>query len=144
MGSRDEAKSCPTKFTIRRCVQFVQFGLRHNRLSCLICCDLLFFQETIHRLYRALRISGGLSQEAEIYAARHRNITTVLGCLAEKLAGPKSITMLTDNVLQYLLANLVRDVSYIQMQLFFCGSFLSTFCFLYNFSQSTLWIYARN
>ncbi|XP_071784968.1 RING finger and SPRY domain-containing protein 1-like [Asterias amurensis] len=62
--------------------------------------------ETIHRLYRSLRISKELSEEAEVYAARHRNITTVLGCLAEKLAGPKSITMLTNNVLQYLLANL--------------------------------------
>ncbi|XP_038070409.1 RING finger and SPRY domain-containing protein 1-like [Patiria miniata] len=62
--------------------------------------------ETIHRLYGALGISQNLSQEAQAHAARHRNIATVLGCLAEKLAGPKSITMLIDDVLQYLLANL--------------------------------------
>lgn len=40
--------------------------------------------------------------------ARHRNISIVLGCMAEKLAGPNSMFLLTDGILDYLVANLVN------------------------------------
>lgn len=41
-------------------------------------------------------------------AARNRNICVVLGCLADKLAGPNSIFLLTDGILDYLVANLIN------------------------------------
>ena len=37
---------------------------------------------------------------------QQRNICIVLGCLAEKLAGPSSITILTIGTLNYLIENL--------------------------------------
>lgn len=40
---------------------------------------------------------------------RHRNLAIVLGCLAEKLAGPRSLALLTDQTLDYLLGNLALD-----------------------------------
>lgn len=39
---------------------------------------------------------------------RERNLCVILGCLAEKLAGPNSIAILSDATLSYLLGNLVR------------------------------------
>jgi len=42
------------------------------------------------------------------HSGRHRNICIVLGCLAEKLAGPNSIFLLTDGILDYLTSNLVN------------------------------------
>ena len=38
--------------------------------------------------------------------ARIRNICVIIGCLAEKLAGPNSVCLLTDQVLEYLISNL--------------------------------------
>ena len=32
-----------------------------------------------------------------------RNLMIVLGCIAEKLAGPNSVALLTDNILSYLI-----------------------------------------
>ena len=40
-------------------------------------------------------------------ANRHRNVALVLGCLAEKLAGPGSVMLFAKQVLEYLLANMV-------------------------------------
>lgn len=42
-----------------------------------------------------------------LQTAKHRNICVVLGCLAEKLAGPNSIFLLTEGILNYLLTNIV-------------------------------------
>lgn len=39
---------------------------------------------------------------------RERNLCVILGCLAEKLAGPCSIAVLSENTLSYLIGNLVR------------------------------------
>jgi len=36
----------------------------------------------------------------------HRNFMIVLGCLADKLAGPNSVTLLTDEILEYILGNI--------------------------------------
>jgi hypothetical protein len=38
-----------------------------------------------------------------------RNLCVILGCLAEKLAGPCSIAILTDTTLDYLLKNITED-----------------------------------
>jgi len=40
---------------------------------------------------------------------RHRNMSIVLGCIAEKLAGPRSVALLTTSTLDYLINNLRRD-----------------------------------
>lgn len=36
----------------------------------------------------------------------HRNVAIVLGCIAEKLAGPRSVSLLTEGTLDYLVSNL--------------------------------------
>jgi len=38
--------------------------------------------------------------------AKHRNYCVVLSCLADKLAGPNSVILLTDSILNYLISNL--------------------------------------
>ena len=40
---------------------------------------------------------------------KHRNLAIVLGCIAEKLAGPRSVALLTPATLQYLMGNLAPD-----------------------------------
>lgn len=46
------------------------------------------------------------AKNSDSFRKIHRNIGVVLGCLAEKLAGPNSIALLTPRVLDYLLGNL--------------------------------------
>lgn len=38
---------------------------------------------------------------------RERNLCVILGCLAEKLAGPSSVAVLSETTLGYLIGNLV-------------------------------------
>ena len=38
---------------------------------------------------------------------RDRNVGIVLGCLAEKMAGPRAMTIFTKDVFKYLVDNLV-------------------------------------
>lgn len=38
---------------------------------------------------------------------RQRNICVVLGCIAEKLAAPRNMDILSNDTLEYLLTNLV-------------------------------------
>lgn len=40
---------------------------------------------------------------------KHRNLAIVLGCIAEKLAGPRSVALLTPSTLNYLVGNLSPD-----------------------------------
>jgi len=40
---------------------------------------------------------------------QHRNLMIVLGCIAEKLAGPNSVALLTHDILSYLIRNLDVD-----------------------------------
>jgi len=40
---------------------------------------------------------------------KHRNLAIVLGCIAEKLAGPRSVALLTEKTLDYLIGNLAPD-----------------------------------
>lgn len=45
--------------------------------------------------------------------ARHRNICVVIGCLAEKMAGPNSVYLLQANnyaILDYFIANIDQQV----------------------------------
>ena len=55
-----------------------------------------------------LRWSTFRSSSVKSSAGRNRNICVVLGCLADKLAGPNSIFLMTDGILEYLTANLVN------------------------------------
>ncbi|XP_037959495.1 RING finger and SPRY domain-containing protein 1-like [Teleopsis dalmanni] len=41
---------------------------------------------------------------------KERNLCVILGCLAEKLAGPSSVALLNENTLKYLIANLSDNV----------------------------------
>lgn len=40
---------------------------------------------------------------------KHRNLAIVLGCIAEKLAGPRSVALLAPATLDYLISNLAPD-----------------------------------
>lgn len=60
-------------------------------------CQLLFY----------LNLSPRLSNSSEKVATWHRNCCIVLGCVAEKLAGPNSVATFKPTTLDYLLANLV-------------------------------------
>ncbi|OAD52697.1 RING finger and SPRY domain-containing protein 1 [Eufriesea mexicana] len=46
-------------------------------------------------------------------ATQQRNICVVLGCIADKLAGPSSIAILSDETLDYLISNLVDIDPYV-------------------------------
>lgn len=48
------------------------------------------------------------SGKVQTSMTQQRNICLVLGCIAEKLAGPSSIAILSDATLDYLVSNLVR------------------------------------
>lgn len=39
-----------------------------------------------------------------------RNICVVLGCIAEKLAGPRNMDILNKDTIEYLITNLVRKM----------------------------------
>lgn len=60
--------------------------------------------ETVEKLYEILKPSAELAEEALQLPAKHRNFPCVLGCVAGILAGLKSVELLTENVLEYLLA----------------------------------------
>ncbi|XP_006812624.1 RING finger and SPRY domain-containing protein 1-like [Saccoglossus kowalevskii] len=63
-------------------------------------------KEYVEKLSEMLRLSERTTESVLKYPAKHRNIATVLGCIAEKLAGPNSVALLTEHNLKYLLANL--------------------------------------
>lgn len=52
-------------------------------------------------------LSAKASKRGKSDPNRHRNICIALGCIAEKLAGPTSVALLTDSTLDYLITNLV-------------------------------------
>ncbi|XP_078607488.1 RING finger and SPRY domain-containing protein 1-like [Branchiostoma floridae x Branchiostoma japonicum] len=63
-------------------------------------------KESILKLSSSLSLCKRISRMGLQHPARHRNIAAVLGCIAEKLAGPNSVSLLTEGNLEYLLANL--------------------------------------
>lgn len=48
--------------------------------------------------------------KAQTSATQQRNICVVLGCIAERLAGPSSMAILSDDTLDYLISNLVSFI----------------------------------
>ena len=53
-------------------------------------------------------LSSQKSKDGIVRPNYNRNITIVLGCIAEKLAGPRSVALFTPGTLNYLISNLVR------------------------------------
>lgn len=62
-------------------------------------------KDSILRMTEILNLKSSSFRSVK-HAPRHRNVCVVLGCLADKLAGPNSIFLLTDGTLEYLIANL--------------------------------------
>lgn len=63
-------------------------------------------KETVVHLSKFLELSRMSAGESWKDPRLHRNICVVLGCIAEKLAGPASIALLTHTTLEYLVAHL--------------------------------------
>jgi len=65
-------------------------------------------KETIFKLYDNLGITSSSNSAASRVRAenRDRNVGIVLGCLAEKMAGPRAMTIFTNDVFNYLVDNL--------------------------------------
>uniref|UniRef100_UPI00358E9505 RING finger and SPRY domain-containing protein 1 n=1 Tax=Myxine glutinosa TaxID=7769 RepID=UPI00358E9505 len=64
-------------------------------------------KDALQKLSESLALSGNVARQDAANPARHRNTGAVLGCLAEKLAGPASVSSLTPGTLDYLLESLV-------------------------------------
>lgn len=54
-----------------------------------------------------LEVADMISYSMRRTPRRERNLCVILGCLAEKLAGPSSIAVLSESTLSYLIGNLV-------------------------------------
>ncbi|XP_066603456.1 RING finger and SPRY domain-containing protein 1-like [Prorops nasuta] len=65
-------------------------------------------KDSVLRLSRMFQLSQRL-EKVQISATQQRNICVVLGCIADKLAGPSSIAILSDATLDYLVGNLRED-----------------------------------
>lgn len=66
-------------------------------------------KESVLRLSHMFQLSQRL-EKIQITITQQRNICVVLGCIAEKLAGPSSIAILSDVTLDYLVSNLQEDI----------------------------------
>lgn len=66
------------------------------------CCTIFLFQVT-----HLFRLSEERATIGEVNVRVERNLCVALGCIAEKLVGPNSVAILTNNTLEYLLAFLV-------------------------------------
>ena len=65
------------------------------------------FQESVLRISEIFNLSAQSSMKGRSNPTCQRNICVVLGCIAEKLAGPSRISILTPGTLNYLITNLV-------------------------------------
>lgn len=85
-------------------------------------------KESVALLPGMFKLSSDLSQTGKIDPTTHRNICVVLGCIAEKLAGPSSIALLTRGTLEYLITNLnpENNVSVILFSLIALEKFAQT------------------
>ncbi|CAH2324567.1 RING finger and SPRY domain-containing 1 [Pelobates cultripes] len=63
-------------------------------------------KDALQKLTEKLHLSGTTAIQDASNPAKHRNTTAVLGCLAEKLAGPASVSLLSPGILEYLLESL--------------------------------------
>ncbi|XP_043461440.1 RING finger and SPRY domain-containing protein 1-like [Leptopilina heterotoma] len=66
-------------------------------------------KDSVMRLSQLFQLSQKAGK-SKISATQQRNICVVLACIAEKLAGPSSIAILSDATLDYLVSNLRNDV----------------------------------
>eukprot|EP00090_Calanus_glacialis_P028360 TRINITY_DN4556_c0_g1_i1.p1 TRINITY_DN4556_c0_g1~~TRINITY_DN4556_c0_g1_i1.p1 ORF type:complete len:663 (-),score=176.66 TRINITY_DN4556_c0_g1_i1:82-2070(-) len=64
--------------------------------------------DLIDKLDKLKPMTDDESNTAEA-VTKHRNLAIVLGCIAEKLAGPRSVALLTEKTLDYLIGNLHPD-----------------------------------
>ncbi|KAI1307650.1 RING finger and SPRY domain-containing protein 1 [Halotydeus destructor] len=67
-------------------------------------------KDSILKLAEVLNLSEDALKRRTSSSSRHRNICIVLGCLAEKMAGPNSVFLLTSGILDYLLANVQQQL----------------------------------
>uniref|UniRef100_T1D964 RING finger and SPRY domain-containing protein 1-like protein n=2 Tax=Colubroidea TaxID=34989 RepID=T1D964_CROHD len=63
-------------------------------------------KDALQKLTEILNLNGAVALQDACHPAKHRNTTAVLGCLAEKLAGPASVGLLSQGILEYLLQSL--------------------------------------
>nr|CAD7424954.1 unnamed protein product [Timema monikensis] len=68
-------------------------------------------KESVLKLSEMFNLSAQSSLVGRKSPTHQRNICVLLGCLAEKLAGPSSISILTHGTLNYLIANLNVNVN---------------------------------
>lgn len=66
-------------------------------------------RESVLRVAQLFNLSSQSAIHGRANAPRERNICVVLGCIAEKLAGPSSVAILTEGTLNYLTTNLTID-----------------------------------
>ncbi|KAF2351151.1 SPRY domain [Trinorchestia longiramus] len=66
-------------------------------------------KETLGELSNVFSLCCCTARRSAQQACRHRNICVVLGCIAEKLAGPASVPLFTSRTLHYLIALLSVD-----------------------------------
>ncbi|XP_019875549.1 RING finger and SPRY domain-containing protein 1 [Aethina tumida] len=63
-------------------------------------------KESVYMVVGNLQLSKETAIAGRQNSTRQRNICVVLGCIAEKLAGPRNLDILTDATIEYLLTNL--------------------------------------
>ncbi|KAA0202559.1 hypothetical protein HAZT_HAZT008824, partial [Hyalella azteca] len=68
-------------------------------------------KETLGELSQLFRLCSCEAARSVLQPCRHRNICVVLGCIAEKLAGPASVPLLTPRTLDYLVTLLSVDTN---------------------------------
>lgn len=64
-------------------------------------------RESVLKVAKMFNLSSHRAITGRTNAPKERNICVVLGCIAEKLAGPSSLGILSEGTLDYLITNLV-------------------------------------
>lgn len=64
-------------------------------------------RESVLKVVTMFNLSAQSAFAGRVNNPMQRNICVVLGCIAEKLAGPSSLGILSESTLDYLIANLV-------------------------------------
>ncbi|CAK1588254.1 unnamed protein product [Parnassius mnemosyne] len=64
-------------------------------------------KDSVIKVTKLFRLSSQRAKAREINVRVERNICVVLGCIAEKLAGPNSVAVFTDRTLDYLITFLI-------------------------------------
>ncbi|XP_015912570.1 RING finger and SPRY domain-containing protein 1 [Parasteatoda tepidariorum] len=63
-------------------------------------------KELLEKMAKIFNLSRHQANNGKLCPARQRNICVILGCIAEKLAGPGSTALLTNDVMEFLFTNL--------------------------------------